>query len=95
MVIQVGSSVSVEVENKKKTRKISYREVKYDEDGWVDANEFLPIPFDLCTLKTEEGQYKSGWYTGQGWDGQRIKEDEKITYWNRKQYDMPNSCLHD
>lgn len=53
-------------------------------DGWVYDLAYLPIPFDLMHLKVqEEPRIYSGWWTGQDWDGLRLK-DEYTTYaWKR------------
>jgi hypothetical protein len=95
MVICVGTPAPKKSDKKEKERLYTYKDVEFDKGGWADVCLYLPIKFDLCTLKTSEGKVKSGWYTGQGWDGQRVKEEDGITHWNRKQYETPNLSLQD
>lgn len=92
MVTCVGTPSPYKTE-KGKERSYTYNDVMFDEKGWADVNEYLPIKFDLCSLKTDEGKIKSGWYTGQGWDGMKVREEHKITHWNRKQFETPNLSL--
>ena len=66
-------------------KKITYAMVDADEDGWSPSTEFLPAPFDLCYLKTLSGT-KTGWHTGQSWDGRNVESDEKVIYWKRNKY---------
>jgi hypothetical protein len=42
----------------------------------------MPIAFDICALKVDgkEKTYR-GWWTGNGWDGLRLQEGEKVLYW--------------
>jgi len=65
-----------------KDRKVAYRDLKYDEDKWVDASLFLPADFDLVYLKTKEKTY-SGWAVGNTWDGLKHKLDSEVLYWKR------------
>ena len=67
----------------KKKRKLCYREVKCDPDGWVDSKRFFPADFDLVFLKTEEKTYP-GWAVGNNWDGLNVKQDIKVMYWKRQ-----------
>jgi hypothetical protein len=61
-----------------------YRDIKKDIDGWIDAQIFRPIPYDLVLLKPE-GKVKPGWWTGVQWDGYRLTSDEKVFYWKQQQ----------
>lgn len=67
--------------NKGKERKLNYKDIPYDPEGWVDADKYLPADFDLMLLKTDKNTLK-GWSTGIKWDGLRIAE-QKILYWKR------------
>lgn len=66
-----------------KNRKVTYRDVKYDADKWVDAKFFLPADFDLVHLKTKDKTY-SGWAMGNKWDGLKHKLDSEVFYWKRQ-----------
>jgi len=59
---------------------LSYSSLKSDVDGWVDASIFRPFPYDMVTLKTED-KTMSGWWTGNSWDGLKMKVEDKILYW--------------
>ena len=72
----------------KSTKLFTYKMVKHDCDGWADASLFLPASFDLVFLKLEGVKsIISGWYTGNRWDGRRLKEDQKVLYWKRNEDD--------
>lgn len=62
---------------------VSYCDCKTDFDGWIKAEEFLPEDYDLCRLKMETGKTRMGWCTGGGWDGAKVKQDERVIYWKR------------
>lgn len=68
---------------------MSYKDCKTDADGWVDAKNTRPKPFDLMHLKVKrDGKFVKGslpgWWTGSSWDGQRFKEKDEIIYWKQK-----------
>lgn len=76
----------------KKKRKDSqifykYTDAPTDIEGWIDPAWWLPLPFDLCWLKTDI-KTKTGWWTGKVWEGLRLKEKEKVFYWKRCTEDM-------
>ena len=76
----------VQVEKSYKDGKIkyTYKDVKYDIDGWVDAKKYLPADYDLCLMKTKS-RTLYGWYSGLSWDGMKIKDSDQILFWKRKQ----------
>jgi hypothetical protein len=59
----------------------NYRNIKYDKNGWANAEEYLPDQFDLCFIKTENNRVLKGWHTGQIWDGLNVNHTHKIKYW--------------
>lgn len=61
----------------------SYRDVKYDDNRWALSDQYTPLEYDLCHLKTEGGLTFIGWYTGQVWDGLNLSSDHKIKYWKK------------
>lgn len=66
-------------------KKLSYRTVKSDCDGWVDAKKYLPADYDLMYLKIKDKKSSHGWITGCKWDGLHISAGDEILYWKRKE----------
>lgn len=64
--------------------KISYREVKFDEDGWADAEKWIPADYDLVFMKLKRGPTVSGWAYGNEFIGLRMKPKDVVLYWKRK-----------
>lgn len=62
--------------------KISYSDVEYGDDEWVDAKKFTPSSFDLVKIKTDEKTI-NGWYTGERWYALRLKKNEEVLFWKR------------
>lgn len=62
----------------------TYKDVKYDIDGWVDCNLFLPEDFDLVYMKVEGKKTIPGWISGSSWYGLRYKKEDVVKYWKRK-----------
>ena len=61
-------------------KKLSYKALKYSPAGWINASVFLPLEFDLCTLKTQKGKCP-GWHTGGVWVGLKLKKNDKVIAW--------------
>lgn len=73
-----GKKVSVE---------FNYNDVRFDEDGWADAKEFMPADFELCLLKIKDKKTKSGWASALKWDGLNIEDKDQVLYWKKnKEY---------
>ncbi len=66
-------------------KKLSYRTVKTDCDGWVDARKYLPGDYDLMYLKIKNKESRAGWIVGNKWDGLRVCPDDEVIYWKKKQ----------
>lgn len=64
--------------------RIQYRHVPLDEDGWVDAEKYLPADYDLVFMKLEKGPTIAGWSYANGFEGLRLKPDDKVLFWKRK-----------
>lgn len=79
---QLNPLIIVGKTKKNATHKYGYKDVQYDVDGWADTSKYIPAPYDLCVLKTDN-KTMTGWHTGQIWDGLNIKEKHKILYWKR------------
>ena len=85
-VIKVGS-ISHHGNTKfgeKKPIYYSYKAVEF-KDGWAESSKFLPQDFDLVYGKTTSGDVKSCWLNGSKWDGLRLKNDDQIVRWRRKE----------
>ena len=78
-------------------KKLSYKALKYSPTGWVNASRFLPLEFDLCTIKTQKSK-SPGWHTGGVWVGLKLKKNDKVIAWklenttcNKKTYKKAGS----
>jgi hypothetical protein len=63
-------------------RPLSYKDISTDADGWVETSQYIPGEFDLVILKNLD-KTKSGWRSGNVWDGMRIDHSEEFTHWKR------------
>lgn len=79
---QVGTAIPKKKEQKR-YKKYAYIHVETDKDGWVDAEVYLPISFDLVYLDDREKIVK-GWWNGNKWEGLRVKKDIKVKRWKRE-----------
>ncbi len=71
----------------RKINKSRYALAEYDIQGWADAKDYKPIPYDLVILKTKNGKMFPGWWNKTVWQGARLKKDQEVTKWKRKKYD--------
>lgn len=62
-----------------------YKDVECDIDGWVDCRKFLPDDFDLVFMRLKRGKAISGWISGKIWCGLRLKNDDVVIFWKRKE----------
>ena len=65
---------------------LTYRQIGYKKEDWVDANKYRPMAFDLVYIKTmEDGKEikKKGWWTGKCWISKMKEVQEIVTSWNR------------
>lgn len=62
--------------------KNNYLAGKCDIDGWFDANECKPPPYELVVLKTKN-KTAVGWYEGYNWFSIRMGKYPKVLYWKR------------
>ncbi len=67
---------------------LSYRTVKTDFDGWVDAKHYLPADYDLMYLKIKDKKSSHGWVVGTKWDGLKIEQGDQVLYWKKKNDQM-------
>jgi len=63
---------------------LSYWNIPADEDGWVDAKQYLPADYDLCFLKLKDKKSRFGWSSGFSWDGLNITKEDEILYWKKE-----------
>lgn len=90
-MIKVGSVKEYTQKKDNKTGKMkkvevlfTYRDVKFDIDGWADSKEYLPDDFDLVYMKVEGRKTMPGWSIGTSWAGLRLKPTDQVVYWKRK-----------
>lgn len=64
----------------------TYTTIEYDDAGWADAERWKPFACDLVALKlvrkTPKG-FIRGWWTGFGWYGLRLLDDDVVVKWKR------------
>lgn len=75
------------IQTKEKVNTFRYLITKFNKEGWADASTALPIPFDLVTLLTSRDKKIAGWWTGNHWEGARLKENERVLFWKRRRYE--------
>src|SRR3990167_256085 len=54
--------------------------VVFDPDGWADCKRYLPQPYEMVKIKTNE-HIRNGWWNGLYWESLRLKPGEKILAW--------------
>jgi len=81
-MIKVGQKIH---KSKKQFRRVSYKEVPFDETGWVSTEIALPADGDLSFVKVDGVEKGSGWTWGRRWDGVRLKKNDKVSHWKRNQ----------
>lgn len=81
-MIKVGKDRISDYSKKNGYRIANYKDVIYDFDDWVDANKFIPMDFDLVTLRSNNKEFK-GWSVGMSWDGYRHTGKEEILQWRK------------
>ena len=86
-MIHVGKPLPAAKIKSKNLCKYTYRDIVYDDKGWADATQYLPLDYDLIIAKDESGRVYSGWYNGFSWDGKYLTENHKITRWKRGEDD--------
>lgn len=60
-----------------------YKKSQFDENGWADAAQYKPIPYDILFLKTQSGRIVKGWWAEFFFDGLRLKKDDPVVKWKR------------
>lgn len=64
-------------------RPFAYSMIEQGPDGWIDADKYLPLDYDLVIIKTD-GRPLTGWHGGNIWDGIKVPEGLNVKYWRRK-----------
>lgn len=67
---------------------LKYSYVPVDEHGWVEAEKYKPVDFDLIMLRLKNGIEIPGWYAHGRWDGYNVTENMKIVKWKRCPHQM-------
>lgn len=80
-MIKVGKS-RLPGKSGKKERFATYKDIEYIFDDWVDAKKFIPMDFDIVTLRSKDKEFK-GWSVGMSWDGYRHTGKEEILQWRK------------
>ena len=67
---------------------LTYEAVEYDREGWASTKKVNPLPFDMTLCKVERQgkilkKYLPGWWTGNKWEGRKLKEEDKVISWKR------------
>jgi hypothetical protein len=70
---------------KKTAVPFQYKDVEFDIDGWADCKRFLPDDYDLVLLKLSRGKTIPGWIAGSSWDGLKLKKEDTVLYWKKKE----------
>jgi hypothetical protein len=63
-------------------RLFPYSLVEYGDNGWADANKYLPLEYDLVYVKLKE-KILMGWRSMGKWIGLRF-DNEPVYAWKRK-----------
>ena len=85
--IKVGDikSYVIKASGRKNPVFYSYGDVEYDIDGWADVTRFLPNDFDLVFLRLKRERTIPGWINGQSFEGRKLKPDDVVLFWKRKE----------
>ncbi len=65
------------------TKGVTYLSVEKDRDGYVDARKYIPVDFDICTLKIKDKKEKPGWAVKMKFYGMRIDPEDEILAWKK------------
>lgn len=87
--IDKAQELGIVCKNPNKTKiQLSYCLVPRDIKGWVDAEKFVPSPYDLCHLRTNGEKRCAGWWTGWMWFGYKLRESEIVVAWRKDEEDV-------
>lgn len=64
-------------------RKMQYRDVMFDGDGWATADKYLPEDYDMTYMRCDNERTIAGWCVGAKWSGIRLT-NQKVVAWKRK-----------
>ena len=67
-----------------KPRKVTYKDVAYDKNGWALPDQYLPIDYDLLLVKIAGKKSTSAWVCGKKWFGLRLDPSDVVVAWKRK-----------
>jgi hypothetical protein len=56
---------------------------------WIKA-ENRPEPYTLCLLCLKDESIKPGWWTGQHWDGRRLKKEDVVLAYKKADWQTNN-----
>ena len=80
-IVNKRAKVPKHVGLKYNDRELTYKDIKAEEDGWVDPHKYLPLDYDLVQLKIDKKYPVNGWLSGGFWEGLRLKSNDKVIGW--------------
>jgi hypothetical protein len=63
----------------------TYKDIKFDIEGWANSKKFLPEDFDLVLLRLKREKIIPGWIIGMKWTGLRLKKDDEVMFWKKNE----------
>lgn len=63
---------------------LKFVEVPCNNQGWVDASQYLPEDYVMCRVELDDGTRRSAWHSGNKWDGAWIRESDQILFWKKE-----------
>ena len=69
---------------------LTYYDVEYTDDGWVNPKKYKPLACDMVTIEvhTPEGKIKNlnGWWTGFEWEALHLQPQDTVRQWRLNEY---------
>lgn len=81
----MGQPIQKQVQEK--INSFRYTLSRFNEEGWADANKYLPIPFDLVTVWTDTDKKIAAWWDENIWTGFRLTQKDRVLFWQRRKYE--------
>lgn len=53
-------------------------------DQWQERSSKRPIPYELVTVLTSTGMEIPAWWTGNAWDGLKMRPDTQVVAWRKE-----------
>ncbi len=65
-------------------RMAAYTDAYRSVSDWVNAKSYLPLDYDLVTIKFSDGKITYGWTKGDEWQGVLITPQTDVVAWKKK-----------